>query len=79
MNTNTKISRDEQITAIKVIAEEYESVSSITTLPFNVAIAMSDEDEAKKLSKEYRDNGWNVEMLRGMVASRFYVRVEINK
>ena len=77
--TAPAVSRDEQITAIKNIAEEYNSVTSMTTTPTHVIVVMDDTVEAGALANHYRHNGWwSVTADSARFGAKWYVRVPIN-
>lgn len=82
MNTNqsnTPISRDEQVATIKAYAECLNSVSSITTISTHVVIVLNDAVEATVLTKHLFNAGWhNVTNNPAQLSNKSFVRVPIN-
>lgn len=79
MSPNTPISRDEQITAIKNMAEEYDSLSVISTTPTHVAAMLSDTSEAAELTTRYRVAGWwSATANKANYSDKWIVRVALN-
>lgn len=77
--TTTPISRAEQITAIKSMADEHESVSSITTTMTHIIVTMSDTSEAAALVTQYRNSGWwSATNGSNLAGTKWFVRVPIN-
>lgn len=58
MHTNTPINRDERITAIKSIALEYKSITSLTTTNTHVIIICRDQQDTDKIVASLKEAGF---------------------
>lgn len=77
-SSNTAVTRQEQVTALKATALDYPTVTSITTTATHVVMVVSNADEAIALHHKLLQDGWRGSSINGAQLSACkFIRIPI--